>query len=89
MSLWNLSKPHFPSLYTKYEPVNYKKGLELIVAWPLQYGVMWHYDSDTREDRCCSARFFSQQDAQDFCDVMVSKAKPGWHYEVVRLMDDK
>lgn len=79
------------SIYKKYtllDPMSVRLKLsgETLIAWPLNYGIMFCRDDDVREDTCVNARFFSRGDAELFLNALImSKPDSHMHYQIVNL----
>jgi hypothetical protein len=90
MSNW--IRPLVPkSLYTAYSLLDYKseslklKG-ETVIAWPLNYGIMFWREDDVREDTCCNARFFNRGDAELMLTALrANNEDPKFHYEIIKF----
>jgi hypothetical protein len=90
--------PLVSSIYTKYEPApDYSKapyiptvqGKELVIGWPLNFGVAWRIEGDARDDIGCNACFFSQMDAELFCDALrFRNPNSRTYYQVVKFPFD-
>jgi hypothetical protein len=81
-----------PSMYKKFTllddySIRLKLTGETIIAWPLNYGIMFWRDGDVREDTCVNARFFNRGDAELFLAALHESQKSDslMHYEIVKL----